>query len=82
MSDSGGQLNSYTARQLLERALRQAGVKSSQFTSHMVDVGYDVMNRMLEEFLNMGIQLWARDTVIVPLYLNRNDCITPLGTSV
>src|SRR5215468_5633378 len=65
----------------MERALRQAGVKSAQFTSEMIEIGYDVMNTMLEEFLNMGIQLWARDTVIVPLYINRNDCITPLGTS-
>lgn len=82
MSDSGGQLRAYTARQILERALRQAGVKGAQFTSEMVEIAYDVFNTMLEEFLNMGIQLWARDTVIVPLYLNRNDCITPLGTSV
>jgi len=77
-----GQLRAYTAVQILESALRQAGVKPAQFTSEMVEVAYDVFNRMLEEFLNLGIQLWGRDEVIVPLYVNRNDCPTPLGTSV
>ena len=84
MSLSGitGGNRAYTARQILERALRQAGVKSAQFTSEMIEIAFDVFNTMLEEFMNLGVQLWARDMVIVPLYINRNDCITPLGTSV
>src|SRR5262245_11229039 len=83
MSLSGSaNIQGYTARQILERALRQAGVKSGQFTSEMIEIGYDVFNGMLTEFMNLGIQLWARDQVIVPLYVNRNDCVTPLGTSL
>jgi hypothetical protein len=85
MSTSGsntGQLRSYTARQILERALRQAGVKPAQFTSEMVAVGFDVFNTMLEEMLNLGMQLWARDRVIVPMYVNRITAQTPIGTSV
>ena len=83
MSTSGSTaLRSYTAIQLVERALRQAGVKAPQFTSEMLEIAMDVFNAMLDEFLNLGIQLWSRDRVILPLYLNRNQVVTPQGTSV
>lgn len=83
MSTSGNNtLRSYTANQILERALRQAGVKPAQFTSEMVEIAFDVFNTMLEEMLNLGMQLWARDRVIVPIYLNRITAQTPIGTSV
>jgi len=85
MSTSGsntGGLRAYTARQILERGLRQAGVKPAQFTSEMVDTAFDVFNSMLEEMLNLGMQLWARDRVIVPIYVNRAMAVTPIGTSV
>jgi hypothetical protein len=85
MSTSGsntGGLRAYTARQILERALRQAGVKPAQFTSEMVETSFDVFNTMLEEMLNLGMQLWGRDRVFLPLYINRVTAPTPIGTSV
>lgn len=82
MSSGSSALRSYTAIQLTERALRQAGVKAPQFTSEVLEIAMDVFNAMLDEFLNLGIQLWGRDRVILPLYLNRNQVVTPQGTSV
>src|SRR5262245_23699381 len=48
----------------------------------MVQISFDVFNTMLEELLNLGMQLWGRDRVLVPLYVNRVTAQTPLGTSV
>jgi len=73
---------SYTARQMLELALKRAGVTPAQFTSEIVESAYDTFNLMLTNMLNLGIQLWGRDEVIVPLYSNRNQYPMPLGTSV
>jgi hypothetical protein len=85
MSTSGsntGALRPYTARQMLEEALRRAGIKPAQFTSEMVESAYDIFNVMLDEQLNLGIQLWARDQIILPIYQNQNQIPCPLGTSL
>jgi hypothetical protein len=85
MSLSGnntGALQPYTARQMLESALRRAGVPPLKWSSEVVAIAFDVFNQMLSEMLNLGVQLWARDMVILPLYMNRNEVPCPLGTSV
>jgi hypothetical protein len=83
MSTSGSsQLRAYTAFQMMERALRQAGVPNEKFTSEIIEISFDVFNSMLDEMLNLGMQLWARDLIIVPLYENRTLCPTPPDTSV
>lgn len=85
MTTSGsntGALRAYTARQILESALRRAGVKASQIVAETVEVAYDIFNVMLTEMPNLGMQLWARDQVIVPVYQNRNEAPLPMGTSV
>lgn len=85
MSLSGnntGALVSYTARQMMESALRRCGVPPSKWTSETVSVVQDIINLMMTEMLNLGIQLWARDKMILPLYPNHYEVPTPLGTSV
>lgn len=83
MTTSGSaNLRSYSGQQMLERALRQAGVKSKDFTLEMSEIAFDVVNTMFQDFLNLGIQLWARDQVILPCYLNRAEVPMPLDTSV
>lgn len=85
MSLSGsntGALRPYTVRQVLEAALRRAGIPPSKFTSEIVEVAYDEFNVMLDEMLNLGTQLWGRDRIILPLYENRNQVPCPLGTSL
>lgn len=85
MSLSGsnsGAPRTFTARNILESALRRAGISPAKFTSEIVDVAYDEFNVMLDEMLNLGIQLWGRDRIILPLYQNRNMVPCPLGTSL
>lgn len=85
MSTSGsntGALRAYTARHMMEEALRRAGVPQDKFTSEIVEIAYDLINLMFDEMLTLGIQLWARDRVILPLYQNVNQVPCPLGTSV
>lgn len=72
----------YTARQLVELALRRAGVPPLKFSAEMIEVAYDEFNVMLDEMLNLGMQLWGREQIIIPLYQNRNLVACPLGTSV
>lgn len=72
----------YTARQVLELALRRAGIVPARFTSEIVDLAFDEFNIMLSEMLNLGMQLWGRDRIIIPLYQNINMVPCPLGTSL
>jgi hypothetical protein len=85
MSLSGnntGALVPYTARQMLESALRRCGIPAAKWGSETVAVAFDHFNLMMTEMLNLGIQLWARDKIILPLYMNRNEVPCPMGTSV
>ena len=85
MTTSGsntGLLRPYTARQILESALRRAGIHPSKFTSEIVEVAYDEFNVMMDEMLNLGTQLWGRDRIVLPLYQNVNQVPCPLGTSL
>ncbi len=85
MSLSGsntGALRPYTARYCLELALRRAGIPPAKFTSEIIEVAFDEFNLMFNEMLNLGIQLWGRDRIVMPLYQNMNEVPCPLGTSV
>jgi hypothetical protein len=85
MSLSGsntGALRPFTARQMLELALLRAGIKRQQFSNEIVQTAFDEFNNMLNEMPNLGMQLWARDSVILPLYQSVNEVPCPLGTSV
>lgn len=85
MSTSGsntGARRAYTARHMMEESLRRAGIPPSKFTSEIGEIVLDQFNLMLNEMLNLGMQLWGRDRVILPLYQNVNQVPTPLGTSV
>lgn len=73
---------SYTAGRMMEDALRRAGVAPDKFSSEMAEVAYDQLNLMFNEMANLGIQLWARDRIILPVYVNRNAVPTPSDTSV
>lgn len=80
--DNTGTLRPYTARHMVENALRRAGIPPPKFTAEILQTAYDELNVMFDEMLNLGIQLWARDKVIVPLYENTNQAVCPAGTSV
>lgn len=83
MSTSGDlSIYGYDAWRMLERALRQAGVKSEQFSSEMIDISFDIFNMMLLELPNLGMQLWAYENILLGVYPNQNRIPCPIGTSV
>jgi hypothetical protein len=82
LSGSNGETRAFTARHMMESALRRCGIPPSKFTSEMAEVALDQISLMFDEMLNLGIQLWGRDRLILPLYQNRNQVPTPSGTSV
>ncbi|MFZ5784019.1 MAG: hypothetical protein ACOY4R_27795 [Pseudomonadota bacterium] len=67
---------------MLEEALGRAGVTPEKITSETVEKSLDQFNIMFDEMLNLGMQLWGRDQVILPVYQNRNQVSLPLGTSL
>ncbi len=77
-----GQSRAYTAGRMMEDALRRAGVTPDKFSSEIAEIAYDQLNLMFNEMANLGIQLWARDRIILPVYVNRNAVPTPTDTSV
>jgi len=82
LSGNNSALRQYTARQVVELALRRAGIPPAKFNSEILQVAADEFNLMLDEMLNLGMQLWGRDKIILPLYQNQNEVPCPLGTSV
>lgn len=82
LSGSNGETRAFTARHMMESALRRCGIPPSKFTSEMTEVVLDQMSLMFDEMLNLGIQLWGRDRLVLPLYQNRNTVPTPTGTSL
>lgn len=82
LSGSNTGIRPYTARHALELALRRAGIPPAKFTSEIIEVAYDEFNNMLNEMLNLGMQLWGRESIILPLYQNANQITCPLGTSL
>lgn len=85
MSTSGNNtrtLRAYTFLNMFEEAARRAGITQEQFTSEVTEIALDLVNLMFDEMLNLGIQLWGRDRIIIPIYENVNQCPAPLGTSL
>lgn len=72
----------FTFVNMFEEAARRAGVTQDQFTSEVIEIALDLVNIMFDEMLNLGIQLWGRDRIVLPLYQNVNQVPSPLGTSV
>lgn len=82
LSGSNGEQRAFTAGQMMESALRRCGIPPAKFTSEMTEVTLDQLGLLFNEMLNLGIQLWGRDRLILPLYQNQNQVPTPVGTSV
>lgn len=80
--DNTGALRPFTFLTMFEEAGRRAGITQDQFTAEVTSIALDQVNLMFDEMLNLGIQLWGRDRIIIPIYQNINQCPAPLGTSV
>jgi len=77
-----GQLRPYTARELIEEATSRCGIKSVQLTSEIVEKALDQLNLMFPALLNRGIQLWKRQRMILPCYVNTGRIDLPPGVNV
>lgn len=70
----------YTAFNLLEEACTRAGIKQELFSSEIVEKALDQLNLMFTSLVNRGIQLWKRQPLILPCYVNVST--VPLPTNV
>lgn len=72
-------LLTYTALSLLEEACGRAGVPPEAISGEVVYKALDQLNLMWTSWLNKGIQLWKRQQLILPLYVNTNQVPLPGG---
>lgn len=77
-----GALRPYTALQLIEGAARRAGIKPTALTTEVVENALDEVNLVFTQLLNRGIQLWKRQKMILPCYLNQQAISLPPGVSL
>jgi hypothetical protein len=85
MSLSGsntGALLPYTAQNLLEEACSRAGIPPEGITGEIVYKFLDQLNLCFTSLLNRGIQLWKRQQLILPTYINVNQVPLPAGYNV
>jgi hypothetical protein len=81
-ASNSGILRPFTAREMIEEATSRCGIKAVQLTSEIVEKSLDQLNIMFPAMLNRGVQLWKRQRVILPCYLNTARVNLPEGTSL
>lgn len=74
-----GDLRPYLARDLIEGATRRCGIGPEKLTSEIVEASLDELNLLFTELLNRGVQLWKRQKMVLPLYLNTASVPLPVG---
>lgn len=82
MSLSGsntGSLLPYTAQDLLEEACSRAGIPPEAITGELVEKFFRQLNLFFTSLLNRGIQLWKRQSLILPCYQGRSQMPVPPG---
>lgn len=77
-----GALRPYTALQLIEEATSRAGIKPTQLTTEIVEKSLDQLNLVFTQMINRGIQLWKRQRMILPCYLNQEMLTLPAGVNL
>lgn len=66
----------------MEEALGRAGVKPEQITTEIIEKSLDQINLVFKALLNRGIQLWKRQQMILPCYLNTMNVPLPVGINL
>lgn len=77
-----GALRPYMALQLIEGATSRAGIKPTSLTTEIVEKSLDELNLVFTQLLNRGIQLWKRQKMILPCYLNQQMTTLPAGVNL
>jgi len=76
-----GALRPYTALQLIEGATSRAGIPPTKLTTEIVEKSLDELNLVFTQLLNRGVQLWKRQKMILPCYLNQQQVALPAGVN-
>lgn len=79
LSGSNTGLRAYTAQTLLEEACSRAGIPPERLTSEIIEKALDQLNLVFTSLLNRGVQLWKRQQLILPCYLNTYTMPLPPG---
>lgn len=77
-----GALRPYTALNLIEGATSRAGIKPTSLTTEIVEKSLDELNLVFTNLLNRGVQLWKRQKMILPCYLNQSQLTLPAGVNL
>jgi hypothetical protein len=70
----------FTTRKVIDHAFRRCKLPPQAVTSEMLDMALDLLYLYLSALTNRGLQLWAIDRVILPLYEAQVVVTLPLGT--
>lgn len=80
MSLGTGNLRPFTALELIEEAAGRAGIPAVKLTSESIEKALDQLNLIFTHLVGRGIQLWKRQRMVLPCYMNEKR--VPLPTSV
>jgi hypothetical protein len=81
-SGSNSGLRPYTAIQLIEEAARRAGITVDKLTSEIGEASLDQLNLVFTSLVNRGVQLWKRQQLILPCYVNESQILLPPGFNI
>lgn len=81
MMSLAGDLRPYTARELIEEACSRAGIPPARLTSEIVEKSLDQLNLIFSSLVNRGVQLWKRQKIILPCYMNTRRMPLPPGAN-
>lgn len=73
-------LTRVTTQKVIDHAFRRAKIPPQKITREHIHVAKDLLYMILSAWANKGISLWAIQSHILPMYLNRQTVPTPVGT--
>ena len=70
----------FTTRKVVDHAFRRCKLPPEAISSEMIEMAQDLLYMYLSALTNRGLQLWAIDRIILPLYEAQVVVTLPLGT--
>jgi hypothetical protein len=70
----------FDTRRVIEHAARRCKLPAQSLSSEHIDIANDNLYLLLSDLANRGLQLWAIQKVIYPLYEGASQIITDAGT--
>ena len=70
----------FSTRRVIEHATRRCKMSVQTLTPEHIDVARDALYLLLSELPNKGVQLWAIEKTLMPLYEGQREVTLPAGT--